>query len=97
MKAVALRDNDNSPLATKIGDSIDPVELPQMTLDELLEWEKTLFSKEREYTRMTGEIQERMLSLSRKEDMAFSLMSRIEKREAQAMLAQLEEHFTCAL
>jgi len=94
---VSSCDNDNSPPVTEMANSIDPADQPRMTLDELLEREKALFSKERECTRMTGEIQERMLSLSRKEDTASSMMSRIEKRDAQATLAQLEEHFTCAL
>jgi hypothetical protein len=68
-----------------------------MTPEELLKREKALLCKEQECKRMTGEIQERMLSLSRKEDKAFSMMSRIEEREAQVILTQLEEHFTCTL
>jgi len=61
----------------------------QMTPDELIEREKALLYKEQECKRMTSELQERMLCLSRKENNA--------EREAQTMLAQLEEYFTCTL
>jgi hypothetical protein len=68
-----------------------------MTPDELLKREKALLRKEQECKRMAGELQERVLCLSRKEDTAVLMMSQLEDREAQALLAQLEDHFTCAL
>lgn len=72
----------------------NPARSQRMTPDELLKWEKALLCKEQECKRMTDELQERM---SMKEDEAFSMISRIERCQTQAIIDQLEDHFTCAL
>jgi hypothetical protein len=75
----------------------NPVRSQRITPDELLKWEKVLLYKEQECKRMTCELKVRVLCLPRKEDTAFLMMSQLEDRETQALLAQLEDHFTCAL
>ncbi|KAJ7155413.1 hypothetical protein C8R43DRAFT_884691 [Mycena crocata] len=69
----------------------------RITPTELLRRETALESREIECKRRADELDERSLSLSKKEDEASTIMSQIAARESKAMLAQLEEHFTCAL
>lgn len=69
----------------------------RITPSELLKREKALLSMEQECKRKSDELDERILSISRKEDEASLMMSRLAEREATVVLGQLEEHFTCAL
>lgn len=71
--------------------------LQRMTPHELDRREKSLIDKERDYRRRSDDLEQRMLSLSRKEDEASTIMSRIVHREITSHLQQLEEHFMCAL
>ena len=54
-------------------------------------------AKEQECKRKSDELNERILSLSKREDEATLMLSQMAEREAQASLSQLEEHFTCPL
>ncbi|KAF8216535.1 hypothetical protein K438DRAFT_1558005, partial [Mycena galopus ATCC 62051] len=69
----------------------------RITPSELLRRESALQIREDECRRKTDELDARSASLSRREDEARTLMQGIATRESKATLAQLEEHFTCAL
>ncbi|KAJ7180699.1 hypothetical protein C8R46DRAFT_590885 [Mycena filopes] len=69
----------------------------RITPSELLRREAALQIREAECKRRSDELDERSLSVSKKEDEASTIMSQIATRESKATLAQLEEHFTCAL
>jgi hypothetical protein len=53
--------------------------------------------KEQEYKTRVEELDRRAQSLSKREDEANALLAKMAEREAEATLAQLEEHFTCPL
>ncbi|KAF8623045.1 hypothetical protein AX15_006551 [Amanita polypyramis BW_CC] len=69
----------------------------RITPAELIRREKALLSKEQDCKRKSDELNERILLLSKREDEATMLLSQIAEREAQAILNQLEDHFTCPL
>ncbi|KAG6857475.1 hypothetical protein H0H87_003542 [Tephrocybe sp. NHM501043] len=69
----------------------------RITPAELLKREKALLKEELECKRRAAELDERALLLLRKEAEASLILSQVAEREAAASLAQLEEHFTCAL
>ncbi|KAJ6581538.1 hypothetical protein B0H19DRAFT_510997 [Mycena capillaripes] len=69
----------------------------RITPSELLRRESALEVREAECKRKADELDERSSSLSKKEDEARTMMQGIATRESKATLAQLEEHFTCAL
>lgn len=69
----------------------------RITPSELIRREKALVSKEQECKRKSDELNERILLLSKREDEATMLLSQIAEREAQAVLNQLEDQFTCPL
>lgn len=69
----------------------------RITPAELIRREKALVSKEQECKRKSDELNERILLLSKREDEATMLLSQIAEREAQAVLNQLEDQFTCPL
>ncbi|KAG6891192.1 hypothetical protein C0995_008444 [Termitomyces sp. Mi166 len=69
----------------------------RITPAELIKREKALLKNELDYKRRTIELDERGLELMKKEAEASLVLSQIAEREAEASLAQLEEHFTCAL
>lgn len=69
----------------------------RITPAELVKREKALLLNEQEFKRKVGELDERMLSILRKEDHASLMLAQVAERESTAMLAQLEEHFMCPL
>ncbi|KAF7356569.1 RING finger domain-containing protein [Mycena venus] len=69
----------------------------RITPTELLRRESALELREAECKRRADELEARSLSLSKREDDARAVMQGIATRESKATLAQLEEHFTCAL
>ncbi|RDB23322.1 hypothetical protein Hypma_009125 [Hypsizygus marmoreus] len=69
----------------------------RITPAELVRREKAIFALEQAYKLREIELDDRLLSLQKKEHEASLMMSQIDQREAQATLSQLEEHFTCAL
>ncbi|KAJ7890495.1 hypothetical protein B0H14DRAFT_1106500 [Mycena olivaceomarginata] len=69
----------------------------RITPSELLRRESVLEVREAECKRRADELDARSVSLSKREDEARALMQGIATRESKAILAQLEEHFTCAL
>ncbi|KAF5350284.1 hypothetical protein D9758_007800 [Tetrapyrgos nigripes] len=69
----------------------------RITSSELLKREKNLLRKEQEYKIRLEELDRRSQSLSKREDEANALLAKVAEREAEATLAQLEEHFTCPL
>ncbi|KAF8637659.1 hypothetical protein AX17_002727 [Amanita inopinata Kibby_2008] len=69
----------------------------RITPTELVRREKALLSRERECKRKSDELNERILLLSKKEDEATLMMSQIADRQAQAVLSQLDDYFTCPL
>ncbi|KAJ7091362.1 hypothetical protein B0H15DRAFT_230734 [Mycena belliarum] len=69
----------------------------RITPAELLRRETALERRELECKRRADELDERSLSLTKKEDETAALAAQIAVRESKATLAQLEEHFTCAL
>ena len=71
--------------------------LQRITYEELDRREKSLLIKEKELRARSGELEQRAISLARKEDEASIMMSRIAEREAESTLRQLEEYFMCAL
>jgi hypothetical protein len=71
--------------------------LQRITYEELDRREKSLLIKEKDLRARSGELEQRALSLTRKEDEASIMMSRIAEREAESTLRQLEEYFLCAL
>lgn len=72
-------------------------QLHRITYEELDRLEKSLLIKEKELRARSGELDQRAISLARKEDEASIMMSRIAEREAESTLRQLEEYFMCAL
>jgi len=75
----------------------DPRRSVRITPTELVKREKALLKKEQECKRKADELDERFLTLSKKEDEASLMLLQMAEREAKAMLEQLEEHFTCSL
>ena len=71
--------------------------LQRITYEELDRREKSLLSKEKELRARSGELELQAISLTRREDEASIVMSRIAEREAESTLKQLEEYFSCAL
>jgi hypothetical protein len=69
----------------------------RITHKELDRREKSLLNKEKELRARSDGLEQRAMSLARKEDEASIMMSRIAEREAELTLRQLEEHFMCAL
>ncbi|KAJ7574462.1 hypothetical protein C8J56DRAFT_872436 [Mycena floridula] len=69
----------------------------RINLSDLTKREKSLLEKEEEYKRWEEELQEQKLSVQKREDKANMIMQTAHKREAQSALAQLDEHFNCAL
>ena len=69
----------------------------RITPAELIRREKALVSKEQDCKRKSDELNERILLLSKREDEATMLLSQIAEREAQAVLHQVEDQFTCPL
>jgi hypothetical protein len=64
---------------------------------ELIRRENAIFQKENELKQKSHDIDDRMISLSKKEYEASLVMSQLAERDARETLSQLEEHFTCAL
>ncbi|KAH9479427.1 Tripartite motif-containing protein 5 [Psilocybe cubensis] len=71
--------------------------LKRITTTDLERREKRLALKEQNLRDRMNELDERIQSLSKKEDQTSQIISQIAEREAQSILRQLEEHFTCAL
>jgi uncharacterized protein (DUF3084 family) len=69
----------------------------RITPAELARRESALEMRESECKRRANELAERSMCLSKREDEAAAMLSQIAARESKATLAQLEEHFTCAL
>ncbi|PPQ78384.1 hypothetical protein CVT25_011607 [Psilocybe cyanescens] len=69
----------------------------RITTTDLERREKRLALKEQDLRDRLNELEERIQSLSRKEDQTSQMMLQFVEREAQSTLKQLEEHFTCAL
>ncbi|KAJ7247636.1 hypothetical protein B0H12DRAFT_738905 [Mycena haematopus] len=69
----------------------------RITPSELLRRESALEMREAECRRKVDELDGRSMSLAKRENEARTLMQGIATRESKATLAQLEEHFTCAL
>ncbi|TFK75012.1 hypothetical protein BDN72DRAFT_832720 [Pluteus cervinus] len=64
---------------------------------ELAKRESAVAHREQECKRKAEELEERIMHLSQKESEASQLIYQMVEREAQAIMSQLEEHFTCAL
>lgn len=77
--------------------STPPRRLQRITTPELDQREKSLLDKEKELRARSCELELRAISLTRKEDEASIMISRIAEREAETALRQLEEHFMCSL
>ncbi|KAF9454264.1 hypothetical protein P691DRAFT_656521 [Macrolepiota fuliginosa MF-IS2] len=69
----------------------------RITASDLTKRERNLLLKEQEYRLRIQQLDERMSSLLDREDEAAAKLSQLAKKEAQNVLGQLEEHFTCAL
>ncbi|KAF9461205.1 hypothetical protein BDZ94DRAFT_1264236 [Collybia nuda] len=69
----------------------------RITPAELVKREKALLLNEQEFKQKVGELEERMLKISRKEDQASLMLVQAAERESTAILSQLEEHFMCPL
>jgi len=69
----------------------------RITPSSLLKRERALLRKEQEYKLRTEELDKRTQSISKREDEANALLASVEEREAETVLSQLEDHFTCAL
>ncbi|KAG5724908.1 E3 ubiquitin-protein ligase TRIM31 [Termitomyces sp. T112] len=69
----------------------------RITPAELIKREKILLKNEIDHKRRALELDERALQVMKKEAEVSLMLSQITQREAAASLAQLEEHFTCAL
>lgn len=95
LESTSLCTSDTLDKAYAISDH--PRRSSRITPTELLRRETALEIREQECRRRADELEERSLSLSKKEDEASTIMSQIAVRESKATLAQLEEHFTCAL
>ncbi|KAG6866578.1 hypothetical protein C0991_002063 [Blastosporella zonata] len=89
--------NDDPAVAKPHLSSIDLRRSQRITPAELLKREKTLLKEELECKRRAAELDDRALLLLRKEAEASLILSQVAEREAAGSLAQLEEHFTCAL
>ncbi|KAG6886232.1 hypothetical protein C0993_010794 [Termitomyces sp. T159_Od127] len=90
--------NDESESLVKLQPSSSDLRRSRrITPVELIKREKALLKNEHDYKRRAVELDERALQLMKKEAEASLVLSQIAEREAVASLAQLEEHFTCAL
>jgi hypothetical protein len=69
----------------------------RITPAELLKRERSLVLNEKDFTRRAVELDERILSLSRKEAETSLMLAQVAERESTAVLALLEEHFMCPL
>ena len=92
---IGLDDVRNPPAASN---SLPDLRRSQrISPSELIRRENAVFRKENELKRESHDIQDRMISLSKREYEASLMMSQLAERDARATLTQLEEHFTCAL
>ncbi|KAG6910022.1 hypothetical protein DXG01_013746 [Tephrocybe rancida] len=90
--------NDDPTSATKPhASSLDLRRSQRITPAELLKRETALLKEELECKRRAAELDERGLLLLTREAEASLILSQVAEREAAASLAQLEEHFQCAL
>ncbi|GLB41817.1 putative RING-type zinc-finger [Lyophyllum shimeji] len=89
--------NDASTSVAKPHATSDLRRSLRITPAELIRREKALLKEEQDCKRREIELDERASLLLKKEAEASLVLSQIPEREAEAALAQLEEHFTCAL
>ncbi|KAF9561206.1 hypothetical protein CPC08DRAFT_664551 [Agrocybe pediades] len=96
------KDDRESPssgeLIQETASGTDCRRLRRRASSELDQREKRLADKEKDLNDRSHQLEERILSVERKEDQLTSLMmSQLAEREALSALKQLEDHFTCAL
>ncbi|KAF9269157.1 hypothetical protein L218DRAFT_423412 [Marasmius fiardii PR-910] len=69
----------------------------RITPSDLIKREQALFKKEQAYNQEIQDLEARNFKLTSKLEEVTSQLSRVRQSEAEAALAQLEEHFTCPL
>ncbi|ESK97800.1 ring finger domain-containing protein [Moniliophthora roreri MCA 2997] len=89
--------SQNCNLETTSSQVIIPRRSQRITPPDLIKREQELLKKEQAYQQKIGDLEAKNLSLSTKVEESSVLISEMKKREAEAALAQLEEHFTCPL
>ncbi|KAL0577907.1 hypothetical protein V5O48_004071 [Marasmius crinis-equi] len=82
---------------TPDSEAVVPRRSQRITPSELIKREQALFKKEQTYKQTIQDLRLQNASLTTKVEDTTQQLSRIRQSEAEAALAQLEEHFTCPL
>ncbi|KAK7056411.1 hypothetical protein VNI00_002966 [Paramarasmius palmivorus] len=82
---------------TESSEVVIPRRSQRITPSRLIKREQELLKKEQVYKQKISELEAKNESLTTKVEESAVLISEMKQREAEAALAQLEEHFTCPL